>query len=77
MNDVKKTVKTMMAARDYTFAKLADEYNKKFGTDTTRQAFAYKINHGALRASELIAICDILDFDLIVEAKDTHVRITS
>lgn len=76
MKDIEKTIKVMLATRKYTIVKLVNDYNERAGANYTRQAFSYKIKHSTLKLDEFIVICDILGFNLIVEAKDNHVRLS-
>ena len=75
MRDTKTLVRTMLAARRYSIRQLTEEYNARMGTTLTMQGMAYKISHETMKLNEFLVVCDILNFNVIVEAKDTHVRL--
>ena len=75
MKDAKLALKTMIAARHYTITKLCEDYNARMGTTLTKQGMAYKISHGTMKLKEFIAVCDILDYDIILEERGSHVRL--
>lgn len=76
MRDIQKTLRMMIAERDFTVTQLCEEYNKRTGASFKKQSFFYKINHETVKLNEFIVICDILGYDLIVEDKESHVRIS-
>jgi len=76
MRDIQRTLRMMMAERDFTITRLCEEYNERTGASFTKQSFFYKINHETVKLDEFIVFCDILGYDLIVEDKESHVRIS-
>lgn len=75
MEGINRLIRVMLASRDYTITQLCEEYNERMGTKLTKQGMSAKINHGTMKINEFFVVCDILNFKVIVEANDTHVRL--
>lgn len=75
MGEVQRLIRVMLAARDYTITQLCKEYNERMGTKLTRQGMAAKISNETMKVGEFFEVCKILNFKVIVEANDTHVRL--
>lgn len=76
MRDIRKTLRIMMASRNYTMSKLCQEFNEKTGATYSKQSWSYKINKEAIKLNEFIVMCDILGYSIEVEDKESHVRIS-
>ena len=76
MFEVKKTLKTMMAAKGVTQQKLTDEYNARTGASFTQPSFAYKINKETLKANELQVVCDILGYTPVITKGNIELPMT-
>ena len=61
---IKEDIKAYIVASGYTITKLAEELNKRNGSDYTVQNLSNKIRKESLKYSEVLQIAEIIGYEI-------------
>lgn len=61
---IKEDIKAYIVSSGYTITKLAEELNKRNGSDYTVQNLSNKIRKESLKYSEVLQIAEIIGYDI-------------
>ncbi len=62
--ELKRLVKSMIAAKGYTMETLAEEINKKYFTRESKANLSNKLKRGSLRYIDMQRIADVLGYSI-------------
>lgn len=61
---LKEDIKSYIVKQGWTVTKIAEELNKRNGTDFTSQNLSKKINNETLKYKEVLEIADIIGYEI-------------
>ncbi len=67
---LKRKIKAMMAEKGFTLETLAEELNKKYSVQESKNNISNKLTRGSLRFIEVVRIANVLGFEVNFNSKD-------
>lgn len=67
VEELKRQVKSMIAAKGYTMEKLAEELNTEYHTKESKANLSNKLKRGSLRYLDMQRIADILGYSIEIK----------